>query len=124
MFFMVFDRILELFITLSVQNQNNMIQTPKFNTFETPKFTKGLGFSGEKNKEEKERKGSTTGIKINPVNEKQWEETIKILIPSFSKMLRKFFSFACEKFGFIFLIFFSFCNRYLATRTRIKLWRS
>ena len=74
-----------------------MIQTPKFNTFDTPKFTKGLLFgSGDKNsKDDKEKKVS--GIKINPTNEKQWEETIKILIPSFSKILKKFFSVACDK---------------------------
>ena len=96
MFFVVFDRILELFMTMSFQNQSNMIQTPKFNTFDTPKFTKGL-MLGEKNKEDKERKGSLVGIKINPANEKQWEETIKIMIPSFSKILKKFFAVACEK---------------------------
>ena len=95
MFFVVFDRIIELFMTMGFQNQSNMIQTPKFNTFDTPKLSKGL--LGDKNKDEKERKGSVVGIKINPANEKQWEETIKIMIPSFAKILKKFFAVAWEK---------------------------
>ncbi len=93
MFFMVFDRILELFITLSFQNQSNMIQTPKFNAFDTPKL-KGLLFNHEK--DDKDRRQS--GIKINSTNEKQWEETIKILIPAFSKILKKFCNVALERF--------------------------
>ena len=75
-----------------------MIQTPKFNSFETPKL-KGLMFSQD-NKTSKDGKDDrrASGIKINPANEKQWEETIKILIPSFSKILKKFCSVTYERF--------------------------
>lgn len=92
MFFIVFDRIIELFLTLSFQNQSNMIQTPKFNSLDTPKLTKMI-FNQEKKDEKK-----SSGIKVNSTNEKQWEETVKILIPSFSKILRKFLSLPLERF--------------------------
>lgn len=81
-------------MSLSYQNQSNMIQTPKFNSFDTPKLSKGLIFGHDiSSKEEKK----SSGIRISPANEKQWEETIKILIPSFSKILKKFCSLPCEK---------------------------
>lgn len=94
MFFIVFDRIIELFLTLSFQNQTNILQTPKFNTLEQPKLNKLL-FGQDKNQKEDKK---SSGIKVNSTNEKHWEETIKILIPSFSKILRKFCSLPFERF--------------------------
>lgn len=95
MFFTIYDRILEIYLSFFYQNQSNMIQTPKFNTFDSSKLSKNiLERAALQNAENKEKKVS---FSKNQGTEKQWEETIKILIPSFSKILKKFCSYTLEK---------------------------